>query len=120
MPTSEGAESPQDGFWRLAAPLLQEPGVAKSTLMGLPCVRYDGTFFASFEPSTNRLVAKLPAERVQYLVAGGDGEPFAPAGRTFREWVAVAPERYQSWDGLLLEALDFARQGGGRKNRTLQ
>jgi hypothetical protein len=34
-------------------------------------------------------LVKLPQPRVGQLIAAGHGEPFAPAGRVFREWVAI-------------------------------
>lgn len=33
-------------FWHLAEPLLGQPGVTRSTTMGLPCLRWNGAFFA--------------------------------------------------------------------------
>lgn len=37
--------------------------------MGLPCLRYDGRFFASLDRGTHALVVKLPQPRVQVLLA---------------------------------------------------
>jgi hypothetical protein len=37
-----------DEFWDAAAPLLQRPGVTRSTMMGYPCLRLHGDFFASW------------------------------------------------------------------------
>jgi hypothetical protein len=34
-------------------------------------------------------VVKLPRERVAELVESRAGDPFAPAGKVLREWVAV-------------------------------
>ena len=42
--------------------LLYDPSVGRSTMMGHPCVRRAGHFFASFDPKGDRLVVKLPAE----------------------------------------------------------
>ena len=39
------------------------------------------------------------------LVASGVGQPFAPAGRVFREWVAVSVEHRDAWSGLLEEGM---------------
>ncbi|MFM2073098.1 MAG: hypothetical protein RLZZ623_3362, partial [Actinomycetota bacterium] len=36
-------------FWDLAEELLQRPDVSRSTMMGLPCLRLDGAFFASLD-----------------------------------------------------------------------
>ncbi|MDY7091268.1 MAG: hypothetical protein SYR96_40095, partial [Actinomycetota bacterium] len=83
---------PIDGeqlFWELVEPLYADPAVQRSTMMGLPCVRLDGRFFASLDRRTGALLVKLPADRVAQLITAGDGEAFAPAGRVFREWVAV-------------------------------
>ena len=44
-------------------------------------------------PPTGDLLVKLPEARVDELVAAGRADPFAPAGRRFREWAAIPPER---------------------------
>jgi uncharacterized protein (TIGR02453 family) len=95
-------------FWELVEPLYADPAVQRSTMMGRPCVRRDGRFFASLEHRTGTLLVKLPRERVTRLIADGIGDPFAPAGRVFGEWLAVrAPDR-GVWAGLLAEAHDHA------------
>ena len=33
-------------FWELAQQLLAEPGVTQGTMMGYPCLRANGAFFA--------------------------------------------------------------------------
>jgi hypothetical protein len=77
-------------------------------MMGYPCVRLAGRFLASYD-ATNGLVVKLPAERVAELVAQGTGVPFAPAGKVFREWVALPASDRELWRDLLGEAVSFAR-----------
>jgi len=94
-------------FWDLAQPLLSRPGVERSTMMGLPCMRIHGAFFASCDRRTGDLLVKLPEDRVDGLVSSGRAHAFAPAGRRFREWAAVPAERGRSWKRLLDEALDF-------------
>ena len=44
--------------------LLYDPAVGRSTMMGYPCVRRAGRFFASFDSRGCALVVKLPRERV--------------------------------------------------------
>ena len=83
MPASE------ERFWELAAPLDNDPAVRRSTMMGLPCLRHGQRFFASFDRRTHALVIKLDRRRVAELVDDGTGQPFASAGRVFREWVAI-------------------------------
>ena len=94
-------------FWALAEPLLAEPGITRSTMMGFPCLRIDGKFFATCDHRTGALVVKLPEDRVDLLVESGRAESFAPAGRPFREWAEIPPERSRTWRRLLTEALDF-------------
>ncbi|HMV69670.1 MAG TPA: hypothetical protein PKA64_22700, partial [Myxococcota bacterium] len=57
------------------------------------------------------LVVKLDRARVAELIAAGVGEPFAPAGRTFREWVAVRSPDADGWRALLREAVLFNAGG---------
>lgn len=95
-------------FWQLAEPLLGESAVTRSTMMGLPCLRLDGRFFASLDRRTQALLIKLPAERVQALIVAGHAEPFAPAGRVFREWAALPRPDPRRWRMLLNEAKQFA------------
>jgi hypothetical protein len=95
-------------FWQLAESLLGEPAVTRSTMMGLPCLRLDGRFFASLDRGTHALLVKLPADRVQALIVAGHAEPFAPAGRVFREWAALPRPDPRRWWTLLNEAKRFA------------
>ena len=95
-------------FWDLVEPMYADPAVQRSTMMGLPCVRFDGRFFASLDRRTGALLVKLSSERVRQLIGAGHGQPFAPAGRTFREWVAITVPDRRRWQGLLAEARDHA------------
>ncbi len=101
-----GAES----FWHAAVPLLAQVGVTRSTMMGLPCLRVGGKFCAAFDRSTGDLIVKLPATRVEQLIAAGEGGAVAPAGRRFREWVAIPPSAIDRWPGFLAEASAFVGQ----------
>jgi hypothetical protein len=95
-------------FWDLVEPLYADPAVSRSTMMGLPCVRLDGRFFASLDRRTGALLVKLPQPRVRQLIAAGHGAPFAPAGRVFREWVAIPRPDRRRWHTLLAEARGHA------------
>ena len=68
-------------------------------------------FLASYDDKDGCLVVKLPRQRVSELVENGDGDPFAPAGKVFREWVSIPTIDRTLWHTLLAEAVDFARQG---------
>jgi hypothetical protein len=103
-----GSTPGEDHFWVLAAPLLDQAGVTRSTMMGFPCLRLSGDFFASVDRRTGDLVVKLDAAQVDELVDGGEAASFAPSGRPFREWAAIPYERRRSWPGLLDRALAAA------------
>ena len=57
--------------------------------MGFPCLRVNGDFFTSTDHRTGELIVKLSKDRVQDLIQNGTGQPFAPAGLVFREWVLI-------------------------------
>lgn len=94
-------------FWAIAGPLMERPGVERSTMMGHECLRAGDAFVAMVDRSGG-LIVKLPTERVEGLILAGQAEPFAPAGRVFREWALVAEIDERSWRGLVDEALAFA------------
>ncbi len=98
----------ENRFWTLAEPLLQHAGVSRSTMMGFPCLRLNGDFFASCDHRTGNLVVKLDEEAVSNLIDDGKAEPFAPNGRRFREWASIPVRRQRSWQALLDEALQIA------------
>jgi hypothetical protein len=87
--------------------LLHDPAVGRSTMMGFPCVRHAGRFFAAYDARGDALVLKLPRERVAELVEAGTGDPFAPTGRVFREWASLPRPDIELWRRLLAEALEF-------------
>ncbi len=80
--------------------------VVRGTMMGFPCLRRHGRFFASVEQGSGRLILKLPSERVRELVTEGIGSPFAPNGKIFREWVSL--DETSDWTQLAEEASAFA------------
>lgn len=93
-------------FWELAEPLMAA-GAEKSTMMGHPCLRIDGNFFASMERNTGDLMVKLPADRVNAMIDDGSAEPFAPAGRRFKEWALITNRDEPTWEQLLQDAMSF-------------
>lgn len=100
-------ERTSDLFTDLSTSALTHPDVTTGTMMGFPCLRMAGAFFASCDPRTGDLVVKLPRERVEQLVAAGAGKPFAPSGRTFREWVVIDTRDEARWAELIEEARTF-------------
>ena len=58
--------------------------------------------------SRGRLVVKLPRQRVDALVAAGEGQRFDPGhGRLMKEWLSVDPGLEERWLPLAREALEF-------------
>ena len=110
--------SRSDAFWTLAQRIQKESGVDKGTLMGNPCLRFDGKFLATIHRKSGDMVLKVTAERVGELIAAGTGRPFSPAGRVFSEWVAIPTVDPELWESLLEEALAIARGRAGSRKRS--
>ena len=73
---------------------------------GAGALQVDGRIFAMV--SGGRFVVKLPRERVDALVASGDGAPFdAGKGRPMKEWVALSVRIERRWLSLATEARAF-------------
>ena len=106
-----GDEVARELYDELTDDLLDDPAIGRATMMGYPCVRLAGRFLASYDDKARRLVVKLPRQRVAELIETGDGEPFAPAGKVFREWVSIPAVDRGLWQQVLAEAVDFARRG---------
>lgn len=104
-------EHPTDFFHRVSADALTERDVTTGTMMGFPCLRVAGAFFASCDHRTGDLIVKLPRDRVTQLIESGAGRPFTPAGRTFREWVLVDDRDETRWGELIDEARIFVGSG---------
>ena len=76
---------------------------------GSDALQVDGRIFAMV--SRGRLVLKLPAARVEALLAAGDGAPFdAGKGRPMKEWVVLEQRSRSRWTALAEEALSFVRR----------
>lgn len=110
------AASAEGQFWALAEPLLAQPAVTRSTMMGLPCLRVSGRFFAAFDRRSGALVVKMPEGRVNELIDTAQAQAFAPAGRRFREWAASPSTRSDAWSLLLGEALAFVSTANARED----
>jgi hypothetical protein len=106
-----GGDDARDLYDELTDDLLYDPAIGRATMMGYPCVRLAGRFLASYDDESRSLVVKLPRERVTELVEEGRGDPFAPAGKVFREWVSIPTVDRALWQAVLAEAVDFARHG---------
>jgi len=108
LPIAEAEEQ----FWAVAAPLLEAPDVERGTMMNSHCLRVGGEFSSMIDTRNGQLIVKLPASRVHELIDDGLAEPFAPAGRVFKEWAGVLGDDPDGWTPLIEEAVEFARSGG--------
>jgi hypothetical protein len=74
---------------------------------GRSALRFHNKIFVMFV--RGRLVLKLPAARVDELVAGGAGVRFdANKGTPMKEWLSLHPASEEDWLSLAHEALAFA------------
>jgi TfoX/Sxy family transcriptional regulator of competence genes len=81
-----------------------DPEVTRATMFGSPGLKVNGKVFACFVK--DKLVVKLPAERVTALAESGKGERFDPGmGRVMREWVALEPD--DAWPALAAESREY-------------
>lgn len=105
--------SPEKRFADLVDDLIGTPGVTPprgGSGFGRSALRYENRIFAMFV--RGRLVLKLPAPRVNALVAAGEGVRFdANKGTAMKEWLSLDPDSGLEWLKLAQEALGFARAG---------
>ena len=105
--------APEERFEDLVGALVGSPGVTPprgGSGFGRSALRWEKKIFAMLV--RGRLVVKLPAPRVDALIAGGDGVRFdANKGTPMREWFSLDPESGLPWVPLAREALDFAQAG---------
>jgi hypothetical protein len=95
-------------FWDLVDDLREhDDRIEEGTIMGGRCARVAGEFLGLVDFKNSGMVVKLPRSRVDELIAQGIGQPFAPAGKVFREWIAIAKPDRRRWSKLLDEAVAF-------------
>ncbi len=93
-------------FWDIAQPLLAT-GAEESTIMGYPCLRINGEFFASVERETGDLIVKLPTDRVAQMIDDGEAVAFAPTGSRVDQWARVSAREELLWVELMSSAIEF-------------
>ncbi|HLG73226.1 MAG TPA: hypothetical protein VK009_22620 [Chloroflexota bacterium] len=105
--------TPEEHFGDLVQELLGTPGVTPPAedsggrrSFGSNGLKVDGRIFAMLV--RGRLVVKLPRNRVDELVAAGEGERFETA-RVMKEWLTLSPSSGLDWLELAREALAFVR-----------
>ncbi len=96
-------------YEQACAVLLQESGVEESTMMGTPCLRHKGDFFTMMFDKADALIIKVSPERVNELIAEGQGMEFNFTKKRFKEWVLIPRELEDDYETYMREALDYAR-----------
>lgn len=97
----------QQAFADVVARLVAEPDVVEGKAFHAPGVKVAGKLFAML--IEDRLVVKLPAQRVEALLDSGHGEPFRSGQRAMREWVSLGEPSAEAWAAKAQEALAFVR-----------
>ncbi len=103
--------TPDDRYATLADALLSTAditlGSAGKKGFGSSALQVGGKIFAML--AGGKLVVKLPRQRVDALVASGDGTRFDPRhdGRLMKEWLAVESTSDEEWLSLAREAMGF-------------
>ena len=73
--------TPGERFAELADRYVASGPAEHGTMMGFPCLRHAGTFFASHDARTEALIVKLPASRVAVLIDAGSAQPGNGSGQ---------------------------------------
>ncbi len=95
-------------FWELIDELqLEDNRIGEGTIMGGRCARVSGEFLGLVDFKGSGMVVKLPRARVDELIEQGVGQPFAPAGKVFKEWLSVPERDRRRWRSLLREGVEF-------------
>ena len=102
--------TPDERFATIVEAVLGNPNVTFGspgrTGFGASALKVNDKIFAMLVKQ--KFVVKLPRQRVDALVATGDGERFDPGhGRLMKEWLTVEPTSDEDWLPLALEAMEF-------------
>jgi len=82
-------------------------GVPGKKGFGSLALQIGGKIFA-MRSSKGEFVVKLPRQRVDALIAAGEGKRFDPGhGRLMKEWVVVGRAAEETWLPLAREAMAF-------------
>ncbi len=80
---------------------------SKKNGFGSSALTIDGRIFATLNHQ-GKLLVKLPKQRVDALVASGEGERFdSGRGRLMKEWATIEPASGELWLPLAREAMKF-------------
>jgi hypothetical protein len=99
---------------RVIAALVSEPAVTfgEGKGFGSAALKAGGRIFV-FVSATGKLVAKLPADRVDEFVKRRQGQRFhAARGKPMKEWLELSDALGTSWEAVARESLRFVSRAG--------
>ena len=99
----------------VADKMVREAGVARSTMMKSPCLRYNGEFIAMMFEKEDALIIKVSPSRVDQLIADGNGMEFNFTKKKFKEWVLIPSEFEDQYEPYIHEALAYAKEKHKKK-----
>lgn len=93
-----------------------QTGVTTGRMFGADGLKVSNKVFALLVK--RRLVVKLPARRVEALIAGRQGARFEPGhGRLLKEWISIEPAAETDWHALAEEARTYVAATAKRSPR---
>jgi hypothetical protein len=101
---------PEARYADLCREFLGRPEVSQDGKgFGASSLKVNGHIFAMLS-SRGEFVVKLPRQRVDALVASGEGVNYDPGrGRAMKEWLALKADSALDWSALAEEALAFVK-----------
>jgi hypothetical protein len=107
----------EHAFDRIGRQLLdQHPGDERGRMLHAVGLKTAGRFYAF--TARGELVVKLPAARVNELIATGVGRPCDPSkGRPMRQWVRLTPADETACAAYVVEARNFVTSHQSRSAR---
>ena len=114
MPKLRKGIAPEERFARVVKALRSHSGVTPPSTatqskkrFGSSGLRIHDKIFAMVS-SKGKFVVKLPQQRVDALIASGEGKRFDPGhGRLMKEWLTVETTSDEVWLRLAKEAMQF-------------
>jgi len=97
-------------YAELADKFAMQAGVEKSTMMGTPCLRYKKDFIAMMFDKEESLIIKVAPERVNQIIANGEGNEFNFTKKRFKEWVLIPLEFEDRYEEYISEALNYVKR----------
>ncbi len=87
---------------------LQIEELRRCDTFGLPCLRGNDQIVAALNSKNHSLIIKLPSYKVNYLIAEGWGQYFAPGDQIYPNWIEITHTEPRLWVELIREASRFA------------